>query len=228
VFLPVLHYALLSFSQLVAHYIAEQGFDLHMKNDFTFLEIVIKLLRANFQYRCVLSVPQFLSMGFTERKVLMCLDVVRAVRKRHEELLRFKRISERRRGASPARTDRHKTPVRPDTRTQVKQSLDFKNADQQAYRQGSAHERHRSPITERVGAMTGEADALQEKAVRQLTITLGRLLKHVDQLELKMEEFIERTETKLVVMAGKIKTMEISYRGARLQSLTEDIGGLSG
>jgi hypothetical protein len=225
VFLPVLHYALLSFSQLVAHYIAEQGFDLHMKNDFTFLEIAIKLLRANFQYHCVLSVPQFLSMGFTERKVLMCLDIVRAVRKRHEELLRFKRISERKlKGASPARTDRPKTPLRPDARTQVKQSLDFKRAAQRGYKQGSAHVRTRSQLTERVG----EADALREQAVRQLTTTLSRLMKHVDQLELKMEEFIENTQTKLIVMAGKIKTIEILYRGARLQSLTEDIGGRSG
>mmetsp|Transcript_22765 Transcript_22765/g.40952 ORF Transcript_22765/g.40952 Transcript_22765/m.40952 type:complete len:207 (+) Transcript_22765:1825-2445(+) len=197
-----------------------------MKNDFTFLENVFKLLRSNFQYRCVLSVPQFLSMGFTERKVLMCLDVIRVARKRHEELLRFKRIADKKQqSASPVPAERPKTPPRPNVKTPIKKTLSFKKIDQQPFEQSpQAFEVERSPITDRASSSPTkrEDDDSQESAVRQLTVTLGRLMKRVEEIDQKMEDFIEKTEAKIVLMTGKIKLLENSYRGARVQSMTED------
>jgi hypothetical protein len=211
----------------VAEYIVEQGFDLYMKNDFTFLENVFKLLRSNFQYRCVMSVPQFLSMGFTERKVLMCLDIIKAVRKRHEELLRFKRITDKKlQGAAPAVTDVPKTPPRPNVKTPVKRTQSGQKTEQQPYEAAPlSYERDRSPLTtERFSSSPTkrEDDDHQESAVRQLTVTLGRLMSRVDEIEKTMEEFMERTEAKLVLMAGKVKMLDNSSRGSRLQGLTED------
>lgn len=227
VFLPIIHYSLLSFSQLVAQYIVEQGFDLYMKNDYTFLENVFKLLRSNFQYRCVLSVPQFLSMGFTERKVLMCLDIIRVSRKRHEELLRFKRIAEKKlQAASPTPAERPITPPRPSGRTPIKKTLSFKKIDQQFYEMDpQGFDIDRSPITtERASSSPTkrEDDNSQESAVRQLTVSIGRLMERVDEIDTRMEEYIERTEAKLLLMTGKLKMLENSQRGARVQSLTED------
>jgi hypothetical protein len=211
-FLPIIHYSLLSFSQLVAQYLVEQGFDLYMKNDFTFLESVFKLLRSNFQYRCVLSVPQFLSMGFTERKVLMCLDIIRVVRKRHEELLRFRRIAEKKQQlASPTPAERPKTPPRPSVRTPIKKTLTFKAADQEFYDQDIL-EGDPSPISERASASPAkyEDGESQENAVQQLTTTLARLVKRVEDIGSRMEQFMEKTEAKIVLMTGKIRILDSS------------------
>lgn len=187
-----------------------------MKNDFTFLENVFKLLRSNFQYRCVLSVSQFLSMGFTERKVLMCLDIIRVVRKRHEELARFKRTTEKKQqSVSPSPTDRPKTPPRPSSKkAPVKKSHAFKALDQQRYDQEfQASEEDRSPIaTERAGISPTkrEDEQPQDSAIRQLNMTIGLLLKRVDEVGSKMEDFIEKTDAKILLMAGKIKLLENS------------------
>ena len=93
--LPIIHYCLLSYSKVFAEYIAEQGFDLMTKNDFNFLETVFKLLRQKFNYRPVLKIGQFLGTGFAERKIMMLLDLIKMVKTRTNELIRYQQIEER-------------------------------------------------------------------------------------------------------------------------------------
>lgn len=94
--LPIVHYSLLSFSKLVAEFIYNQNFDMYTKNDYSFVELTYKLLRQKFAYRPILTIGQFLSPGFAERKILFCLDLIRIVKDKHLELLRFKKGEDRR------------------------------------------------------------------------------------------------------------------------------------
>lgn len=118
--LPIIHFCLLGFSKLVAEHLTEQGHDLYMKNDYSFMETVFKILRQHFNYRPVLTIGQFLSIGYAERKILMCLDVINIMKEKHLELLRFKQVDDRRTVKSPIRTPRkeeedprNQTPPRP-------------------------------------------------------------------------------------------------------------------
>eukprot|EP00191_Tetraselmis_sp_GSL018_P024280 CAMPEP_0177627252 /NCGR_PEP_ID=MMETSP0419_2-20121207/31102_1 /TAXON_ID=582737 /ORGANISM="Tetraselmis sp., Strain GSL018" /LENGTH=550 /DNA_ID=CAMNT_0019128389 /DNA_START=596 /DNA_END=2248 /DNA_ORIENTATION=- len=87
-FLPILHYSLISFSKPLAREIVENNYELNGKTDLRFLESVWKLLRELVNYKPALSVNQFLSQGFAERKILTVCDIVALCRQRHSELLR--------------------------------------------------------------------------------------------------------------------------------------------
>lgn len=93
--LPILHFCLLSYSKVFAEYIVEQGFDLMTKNDFSFVESVFKILRQKFNYRPVLKIGQFLATGYAERKIMMLLDLIKIVKTRTNELLRYQQVEER-------------------------------------------------------------------------------------------------------------------------------------
>ena len=49
VYLPVVHFTLLIYSQLVADYIKENGFDLEAKNDYDFMKNVMTMLASLFE-----------------------------------------------------------------------------------------------------------------------------------------------------------------------------------
>lgn len=108
--LPIVHFALLNYSKLVAEYIYNLNFDMYTKNDYSFVELTYKLLRQKFQYRPILTIGQFLSPGFAERKILFCLDLIRVVKDKHLELLRFKKVEERR-SRSPSSVNRSPSAV---------------------------------------------------------------------------------------------------------------------
>jgi centrosomal protein CEP44 len=84
--LPVLHYTFLGFSALFAKFLSEKGYELHAKSDLRFLESAYRVLREHLSYSPALTTSQFFSSGFAERKVLLCQDVLRLVRKFHSEL----------------------------------------------------------------------------------------------------------------------------------------------
>jgi len=86
--LPILHYSLLNFSKPLAQKVVQEGYELNGKTDLRFLEAVWKLLRIMLGYRPSLTVSQFLSQGFAERKVLMMCDVIAMCKHEHNELLR--------------------------------------------------------------------------------------------------------------------------------------------
>ena len=85
-FLPIIHHSLLGFSKHVAKFVSDNGFDLFAKNDYRFMEGVYKLLASHFNYRPCVSINQFFSSGFAERKLLFCADVISLCREKHKEL----------------------------------------------------------------------------------------------------------------------------------------------
>ncbi|KAH9559020.1 hypothetical protein CY35_06G037300 [Sphagnum magellanicum] len=96
VILPLLHYALLGYSRHVARYIFVNGYELYAKSDLRFVECVMKLLRKEFDYRCPLTVAQIFARGFAEKKFLFVHDVIQMCKRKHNELLRLIRQTDKR------------------------------------------------------------------------------------------------------------------------------------
>eukprot|EP00884_Botryococcus_braunii_P021305 jgi/Botrbrau1/7859/Bobra.9_2s0035.1 len=87
-FLPLLNFLLLEYSPLISLDLKKHGFELRGKTDARFTETAFRVFREYFGIKPVLSPPQFLEQGFAvERKVLLLLDVARACKKKHEDLL---------------------------------------------------------------------------------------------------------------------------------------------
>jgi len=101
-FLPLLHHVLLNYSKPFAKLTVQGGYELTGKTDLRFVEAVLKLLREEFNYKASLSVNQFLSKGFAERKMLLTCDVAGLVRERHAALVRPEGRPSKRRPAKPA------------------------------------------------------------------------------------------------------------------------------
>jgi len=55
-FLPFIHHALLTYSSEIATFVTENGFDLYAKNDYRFMESVIKLLISQFSYKASITI----------------------------------------------------------------------------------------------------------------------------------------------------------------------------
>eukprot|EP00930_Biecheleria_cincta_P082508 TRINITY_DN7222_c0_g1_i1.p1 TRINITY_DN7222_c0_g1~~TRINITY_DN7222_c0_g1_i1.p1 ORF type:complete len:541 (-),score=90.95 TRINITY_DN7222_c0_g1_i1:163-1746(-) len=101
-FLPILHYVMLEFSAAFASFLSDSGYELRSKSDLRFVEALFKLLRDLLSYSPVLSVRNFFSPGFAERKILFCLDVLHAVTLKADDLTARNSIGSSRtcRGAS--------------------------------------------------------------------------------------------------------------------------------
>ena len=90
--LPVLHYVLLGFSRHVARHLAEAGYELSAKTDLRFVEVVFRALRELHRYRPQLSPAQFLSHKFAEKKIMLLHDVVVLCKRKHNEVVRARRL----------------------------------------------------------------------------------------------------------------------------------------
>ncbi len=84
--LPILQFALLDFSRLVARFLSANGYKLYPKNDRRFVEGVFRVMRDEFSYRPSLTVDQFLKNGFAERKIIFITDLVKLCKRKHEGL----------------------------------------------------------------------------------------------------------------------------------------------
>lgn len=91
--LPVLHYALLSYSQAVASELLRRGHDLASKSDLRFAEGVIRALVDVFSYRPMLLPGQLLAAGFAERKAQLAADVLQMCREWHLQHSRMQQHS---------------------------------------------------------------------------------------------------------------------------------------
>ncbi|KAI9007094.1 Centrosomal spindle body, CEP44-domain-containing protein [Gaertneriomyces semiglobifer] len=79
-FLPLLHFILLDYSPFLSRYFHKKGYELYGRKDDRFLESVYKLLRDECGYKPSLTQPQFFSVGFSERKMMMLVDVIKMVK----------------------------------------------------------------------------------------------------------------------------------------------------
>jgi hypothetical protein len=85
-FLPLVHYALLRSSHLVAQWISENGYELMGKSDARFIEGAYKFLRKEFNYHPSLTIAQFFAVGYAERKAILLSDMIRLCKEKHNEL----------------------------------------------------------------------------------------------------------------------------------------------
>ncbi|CAD7927028.1 unnamed protein product [Amoebophrya sp. A120] len=83
--LPILHFVFFSFSKPFAGFVRERGYELYAKSDLRFIEECYQVLRKELHYRPTLSTAQFFQNGFVERKVMLLQDVIRVVRRWHNE-----------------------------------------------------------------------------------------------------------------------------------------------
>eukprot|EP00917_Polyrhabdina_sp_WS-2016_P011576 GHVP01025576.1.p1 GENE.GHVP01025576.1~~GHVP01025576.1.p1 ORF type:complete len:149 (+),score=24.04 GHVP01025576.1:128-574(+) len=89
--LDILEFALLKFSPLVKNEALDAPGSNELRNetcDQAFLSAVFRVLRHTFSYHPILSVPQFLSSGFAERKIIICQDVTKLCKALHSKLQR--------------------------------------------------------------------------------------------------------------------------------------------
>lgn len=87
-YLPLLHFAVLKLSKLVARWITELGYELFAKSDTRFVEGVFRLMRTELNFRHSLTPKQFLTSGFAEKKMLLVVQLLRLVRAKHADLAR--------------------------------------------------------------------------------------------------------------------------------------------
>ncbi|KAJ8000618.1 hypothetical protein DPEC_G00182240 [Dallia pectoralis] len=85
-FLPIVSYAFISHSPLVAEHLVGFGVELTGKSDLRFIEAIYKVLRDLFHYKPALSKQQFLQFGFAERKTCVLCDVIAFALQKHKEL----------------------------------------------------------------------------------------------------------------------------------------------
>ena len=82
------------------------------KSDARFVEGVFRLIRSEFHYRPSLSVEQFLSTGFAERKMLVLVDIIKLCKKAHNDLVREQQQQQQAQ-ASQASSVSHRPPSAP-------------------------------------------------------------------------------------------------------------------
>ena len=81
--MPAIHFVLLNYSRHVTQLGMEQG--LLARTDRRFVEGARRFARDLLHVDMVLTVDQFFSMGFAERKAIFVCDLVREVRRVHNE-----------------------------------------------------------------------------------------------------------------------------------------------
>ncbi|KAM4611734.1 centrosomal protein of 44 kDa isoform 2-T2 [Polymixia lowei] len=84
--LPIVSFALTSFSPLLAAQLVAAGLELTGKTDLRFTDTVYKVLRDIFLYKPILSKQQFLQWGFSQRKISVICDIIDLVLQRHNKL----------------------------------------------------------------------------------------------------------------------------------------------
>ncbi|KAK3090648.1 hypothetical protein FSP39_013386 [Pinctada imbricata] len=84
--LPIYHYVFTSYSHAIAELISKSDVELYGKTDMRFMEALYKLLRDMFNYKPPITKEQFFSAGFTERKVIMCTEVLQRVQEKNRTL----------------------------------------------------------------------------------------------------------------------------------------------
>ena len=81
VYLPVIHFTLLIYSQPVADFIKESGFDLEAKNDYSFMKNVLTMLASLFEFAPPFKIEEFFAPGTAiDRKVSFIITLIQMVK----------------------------------------------------------------------------------------------------------------------------------------------------
>eukprot|EP00039_Didymoeca_costata_P007610 m.101699 g.101699 ORF g.101699 m.101699 type:complete len:530 (+) comp13754_c0_seq1:183-1772(+) len=117
VFLPLIHFAVLGYSQLVANFIISHGYELYGKSDLRFIEGVYKLLRDEFYFSPKITKAQFFGSGFAEQKAILTSQIFKMMMKKHSELQKRSRLE------SPLRKKLAPVPIEANTAKLKQQEL---------------------------------------------------------------------------------------------------------
>ena len=93
--LPILHFSLLDLSPHVASFVRERGFQIFALNDAKFTEAAFRLATMHLGVKPHMTVTQFLSDGYTERRLIFAADLVKACMALHEEAERKESLTRR-------------------------------------------------------------------------------------------------------------------------------------
>lgn len=90
VYLPILHFTFLVYSNFIAQHLADNKYVLSSKSDKEFIEIIYKALQNLFNYNPnpTLKKSQFFSAGSAESKAIFCVDVIRLIKKEHNDMVK--------------------------------------------------------------------------------------------------------------------------------------------
>lgn len=83
VFLPILHFTLLSYSKYIAQLLLDNKYELFSKSDKEFINKIFKAMIELFNYKPSINPRQFFMNGYAEGKVIFCLEVIRLVKLEH-------------------------------------------------------------------------------------------------------------------------------------------------
>uniref|UniRef100_A0A7N6AM45 Centrosomal protein of 44 kDa n=1 Tax=Anabas testudineus TaxID=64144 RepID=A0A7N6AM45_ANATE len=92
-FLPLVSFALTSFSPPLAEQLMADGLELTGKTDLRFTDTLYKVLRDVFHYKPILTKQQFLQWGFSQRKISFICDIINLVLQKHNQLKKETSIS---------------------------------------------------------------------------------------------------------------------------------------
>eukprot|EP00041_Stephanoeca_diplocostata_P018786 m.397040 g.397040 ORF g.397040 m.397040 type:complete len:721 (+) comp21120_c2_seq2:281-2443(+) len=93
VFLPLIHYAFLAYSEDLARFLGRSGYELYGKSDLKFMEGIYRVLRDEFNYTPKLNKRQFFSSGFAEQKMIFVTDVVNYCINKHTEIVHEHKVA---------------------------------------------------------------------------------------------------------------------------------------
>ena len=81
VYLPVVHFTLLIYSQQVADFIKENGYDLEAKNDYAFMKNVLNMLANLFEFQPAFKIEEFFAPSQAiDRKVSFVITLTQMVK----------------------------------------------------------------------------------------------------------------------------------------------------
>lgn len=86
IFLPIINYVLLQYSKPVAAWIIDNGLHMIGTNDTKFMKLAFKLARDHFGFNPTITLHQFFSTGFAERKIMYTSELIKHVKEKHKEI----------------------------------------------------------------------------------------------------------------------------------------------
>ena len=169
--LPVLHYVLLNSSRLVASFLKRKGYNLYTSTDKKFVELAYRIARNEFSYRPVLTLKQFLTDGYAERKIFFLCDLIKLCQRKHSEILRLRKqaqlkSAEGREGQKPHELDRKSSYSPPLAPTRIISKDDTRTATTRSVSAPPARPRitRNEPIRIGVNASLGSSSNFKKKS----------------------------------------------------------------
>ncbi|CAG9321693.1 CEP44_2 [Blepharisma stoltei] len=212
---PVIHFLFLEYSDLVSNYISDMGYDLATKNDAGFLESIYKLLRNKFNYVPILRVDQFLSLNYAERKILIVLDIVKLVKQKHKELLRFQQRPRRVGSMTSQESEELQQKLAEKQAIEIpSENLNFQEEIivEEKVEEDAMQTMKRSETESQLNLASESPyhNEIEDSSIMIRTAIefINALTMRISKIESKVEIFIEETDAKIHLIHGKIKSLE--------------------